>query len=262
MKRKPVLYLGATSLALAIAGGVGLVVSEHTVSAQAPARGAAPGWCGGPSPRRHGGRRRAVVSSQSALAAAASEPLGARRGERRRRRQTGSRVGRASRRRLARVDGEGDDPDSSDLARVCCVPAPSVMEFDSAGRVMASWGGPGLGFVWPQSTGGIAVDGDGNIWIAAYGLEPAPAGGRGRGAAAADPDAVGPPPAPRGAAARHGRGRGDAPAAAQAPARGRGAARQLRHRPMLTSRSTLPADSSCSASAHPDSLVAPIARPV
>jgi DNA-binding beta-propeller fold protein YncE len=87
------------------------------------------------------------------------------------------------------------------------------MEFDSAGRVMASWGGPGLGFVWPQSTGGIAVDGDGNIWIAAYGLEPAPAG-RGRGAA--DPDAVGPPPAARGAAPDG--------APAQAPARGRGAA--------------------------------------
>jgi DNA-binding beta-propeller fold protein YncE len=111
------------------------------------------------------------------------------------------------------------------------------MEFDSAGRVMASWGGPGLGFVWPQSTGGIAVDGDGNVWVAAYGLEPAPAG-RGRGAA--DPDAVSPPPAARGgadgaAAGGRGRGRGDAaggaapaaaaPAAAQAPpARGRGAA--------------------------------------
>jgi DNA-binding beta-propeller fold protein YncE len=58
------------------------------------------------------------------------------------------------------------------------------------------------------------VDGDGNIWIAAYGLEPAPAG-RGRGAV--DPDAVGPPPAARGAAPA-----GAAPA--QAPARGRGAA--------------------------------------
>src|SRR5262245_6144272 len=42
MKRKPVLYLGATSLALLIAGGVGLIVSEHAVSAQAPAGGAAP----------------------------------------------------------------------------------------------------------------------------------------------------------------------------------------------------------------------------
>ena len=42
---------------------------------------------------------------------------------------------------------------------VCCVPAPAVMEFDSAGRVLSYWGGPGEGFVWPQSTGGIAVDG-------------------------------------------------------------------------------------------------------
>jgi hypothetical protein len=36
MKRNPVLYLSATSLALVIAGGIGLMVSEHTVSAQAP----------------------------------------------------------------------------------------------------------------------------------------------------------------------------------------------------------------------------------
>jgi hypothetical protein len=36
---------------------------------------------------------------------------------------------------------------------------------------------------WPQSTGGIAVDSKGNVWIAAFGLVPAPAGrGRGRGA--------------------------------------------------------------------------------
>ena len=33
MKRKPVLYLGATSLALVIEGGVGLMVSERSVSA-------------------------------------------------------------------------------------------------------------------------------------------------------------------------------------------------------------------------------------
>jgi sugar lactone lactonase YvrE len=211
MKRKPVLYVGATSLALAlvIAGGVGLVVSEHTVSAQAPARGAAAGgaapayrvnalW---PQPLQN----HWVLGAVSGVAVDKQDHVWI-------------------------VHRGADSLESSEKSMIlnpptstsCCMPAPSVMEFDSAGRVMASWGGRSLGFVWPQSTGGIAVDGDGNIWIAAYGLEPAPAGGRGRGAA--DPDAVGPPPAARGGDAAPARGRGDAPPAAQAPARGRGAA--------------------------------------
>ena len=217
MKRKPVLYLGATSLALVIAGGVGLMVSEHTVSAQAPARGTAPaGRRGGAGSRRGAtGGGAPTYRVNRALAAAASESLGARRGQRRRRRQAGSRVDRASRRRLARVGRESDDPDAADLDASAACRRPSVMEFDSAGRVIASWGGPGLGFVWPQSTGGIAVDGDGNVWIAAFGLEPAPAG-RGRGAA--DPDAVGPPPAAARSRAGPARGRGAAPAAPAAVA--------------------------------------------
>ena len=221
MKRKPVLYLGATSLALVIAGGVGLVVSEHIVSAQAPARGAAQGGAAAPA-------RGAAAGGGPAYRVNPLWPqplqnhwvLGA---------VSGVAVDKQD--HVWIVHRGADSLESSEKSMIlnpptstsCCVPAPSVMEFDSAGRVMASWGGPGLGFVWPQSTGGIAVDGDGNIWIAAYGLEPAPAGGRGRGAA--DPDAVGPPPAARGGGdAAPARGRGDAPAAAQAPARGRGAA--------------------------------------
>lgn len=94
----------------------------------------------------------------------------------------------------------------------CCTAAPFVLEFDTAGKVLSNFGGPGQGYQWPQSPGGIAVDGKGNVWIAAAGLEPAPPGGRGRATGSnADPDAVGPA---RGA-------RGDAPAAG---ARGRGAA--------------------------------------
>ncbi len=148
MKRKPVLYLGATSLALVIAGGVGLMVSEHTVSAQAPARGTAPaggaaqGGAAAPA-RGGGGRRCAGVSSESALAAAASEPLGARRGERRRRRQAGSRVDRASRRRLARVGREGDDPDAADVDASAACRRPSVMEFDSGRSRDLELGRPG-----------------------------------------------------------------------------------------------------------------------
>ena len=51
----------------------------------------------------------------------------------------------------------------------CCVPAPQILEFDQAGNLIGNWGGPGQGFEWPQSTGGITVDHKGNLWIAAAG---------------------------------------------------------------------------------------------
>ena len=66
----------------------------------------------------------------------------------------------------------------------CCVPAPQVLEFDQAGNLVSHWGGPGQGFDWPQSTGGITVDHKGNVWIAAAG-QPEPASGRAAGAPAA-----------------------------------------------------------------------------
>jgi DNA-binding beta-propeller fold protein YncE len=85
-------------------------------------------------------------------------------------------------------------------AALCCRSAPQVLEFDQKGVLVSSWGGPGAGYAWPQSPGGIEVDGKGNVWIAAEGLEQSPVTpARGRG------DAV----------------VGEAPAA---PARGRGAA--------------------------------------
>jgi len=66
----------------------------------------------------------------------------------------------------------------------CCVPAPPVLEFDQAGNLLAHWGGPGNGYDWPSSTGGITVDQKGNVWIAAAG-QPEPAAGQARGAATA-----------------------------------------------------------------------------
>ena len=66
-------------------------------------------------------------------------------------------------------------------AETCCLPAPYVLQFDSVGKVVSHWGGPGPGYDWPQSPGGITVDAKGNVWIAAAGADPAP-GGRGRGA--------------------------------------------------------------------------------
>ncbi|MEW6212743.1 MAG: hypothetical protein AB1631_30740 [Acidobacteriota bacterium] len=67
----------------------------------------------------------------------------------------------------------------------CCVPAPPVLEFDSSGNLVSHWGGPGQGYDWPLSTGGMAIDHKGNVWIAAAGAEPS--SGRAQGAAAAAP---------------------------------------------------------------------------
>lgn len=79
---------------------------------------------------------------------------------------------------------------SPPTAESCCAPAPFVLKFDSAGNLVGHWGGPGQGYDWPQSPGGITVDGDGNVWIAAAGpADPLP-GARGRGASSQAP----PPP--------------------------------------------------------------------
>ena len=67
--------------------------------------------------------------------------------------------------------GIGTDPPT---AEACCAPAPFVLEFDQAGTLLSSWGGPGQGYEWPRTPSGIAVDSKGNVWIA--GTQPAPSG--------------------------------------------------------------------------------------
>ena len=52
---------------------------------------------------------------------------------------------------------------------VCCKVAPQVLEFDQAGNLVSSWGGPGQGYEWPQSNHGITADSRGNIWIGGNG---------------------------------------------------------------------------------------------
>jgi sugar lactone lactonase YvrE len=72
----------------------------------------------------------------------------------------------------------------------CCVPAPQVLEFDQAGNLISQWGGPGPGFDWPQRTGGINIDHQGNIWIAAAGQSdgaPRPQGAAARASAPSAP---------------------------------------------------------------------------
>jgi hypothetical protein len=55
----------------------------------------------------------------------------------------------------------------------CCLPAPAVMEFDAAGKLLRAWGGPADpgkcraedGCVWPASEHGIFVDHNGFVYI-------------------------------------------------------------------------------------------------
>jgi YVTN family beta-propeller protein len=51
----------------------------------------------------------------------------------------------------------------------CCHPAPPVMEFDSEGRYVQGWGGPGAGYEWPADEHAIFVDHQDNIWITSAG---------------------------------------------------------------------------------------------
>ena len=49
----------------------------------------------------------------------------------------------------------------------CCVPAPSVIEFDRDGNVVRAWGGPGTasGYDWVGREHGIFVDHKGFVWL-------------------------------------------------------------------------------------------------
>lgn len=62
----------------------------------------------------------------------------------------------------------------------CCLPAPSVIEFDEAGNVLQAWGGPnyrdgsaGSAYRWPDNEHGIFVDHDDNVWITGNGNDDA-----------------------------------------------------------------------------------------
>ena len=55
----------------------------------------------------------------------------------------------------------------------CCVPAPPVLEFDQAGNLVSSWGGPGQGYDWPQVEHGVFVDHNGIVWLAGNGAQDA-----------------------------------------------------------------------------------------
>ena len=76
-------------------------------------------------------------------------------------------------------------------SEACCKAAPFVLQFDASGALVSNWGGPGQGFDWPVSPGGIDVD-DKHVWITAAGVpELVPAPGRGGGGRAAGGAAAG-----------------------------------------------------------------------
>jgi DNA-binding beta-propeller fold protein YncE len=58
-------------------------------------------------------------------------------------------------------------------SKVCCSPAPPILEFDPEGNLVGHWGGPGQGFDWPQSNHGITVDHKDNVWIGGNGEQDA-----------------------------------------------------------------------------------------
>ena len=62
-------------------------------------------------------------------------------------------------------NGAGTNPPTSE----CCKGAPPVLEFDPQGNLVASWGGPGEGYVWPGSNHGISIDKNDNVWIGGNG---------------------------------------------------------------------------------------------
>ena len=55
--------------------------------------------------------------------------------------------------------------------------APPVLEFDTAGKLLGSWGGDAAGYDWPEREHGIFVDAKGFVWISGNGGWPKPAPG-------------------------------------------------------------------------------------
>ena len=66
-------------------------------------------------------------------------------------------------------------PDESGAATTpprtdCCVAAPAVVEFDTAGNLIKAWGGPGYTPGWPKpNEHALLVDREGNVWLSSGG---------------------------------------------------------------------------------------------
>jgi DNA-binding beta-propeller fold protein YncE len=53
----------------------------------------------------------------------------------------------------------------------CCVTTPAVLEFDTEGKLIRSWGGPGFVPDWPTGEHAIWVDKGGDVWISGSGVD-------------------------------------------------------------------------------------------
>ena len=59
--------------------------------------------------------------------------------------------------------------ESESVARAGGVPAPHVVEFDPAGKVVRTWGGPGAGYTWMEQVHGLTIDHKDRVWISGNG---------------------------------------------------------------------------------------------
>ena len=53
----------------------------------------------------------------------------------------------------------------------CCGNPPALLEFDTAGNLLKSWGGPGFVPDWPTNEHALWVDRGGNVWISGNGVD-------------------------------------------------------------------------------------------
>src|ERR1700749_1986394 len=60
--------------------------------------------------------------------------------------------------------GSGTNPPTGE----CCTPAPAVLEYDAAGKLVGHWGGAASG-EWPMASAGLGVDDAGNVWVGGAG---------------------------------------------------------------------------------------------
>jgi hypothetical protein len=77
---------------------------------------------------------------------------------------------------LSGIDVDADDhvwviqrpPSKPDAGMI---PAPPVLEYDAAGKLIESWGGPGPNYEWPGSEHGIYIDYKGFVWVSGSGTD-------------------------------------------------------------------------------------------
>ena len=159
MKRTRFAGLAGALLALIITVGAGFALLPHTVAAQgrggqAPRVEVDPLW-----PKPFPVEKHWALGSVTGVAVDAQDHIW------------------VSNRGVESLQNNEKGPTLTPWASECCTGAPQILEFDAAGTLLNSWGGPGQGYQWPQNPSGIAVDSKGNVWIAAAGA-PVAAGAR------------------------------------------------------------------------------------